>query len=149
MPIAPPEPEPIETAEVGGLIAHAEPGERDAASQRPLVPLLRTLLWLKRSLLETRISLAKLKRILFGKRTEKSARKRQDPPNAGTQHPCDPGGDGQNGSPSDAHTGEPPGTDTDTQTATPPRRGHGRRGGADYPGAERRSCPQEPLAPGL
>ena len=74
-----PPPIEIETREVEQLIRKAEQGILDGAEQRRLVPLLKTLLWLERTLLETRISLSKLKRILFGKKTEKRPRKPKDP----------------------------------------------------------------------
>ena len=61
-----PRPIEIEEAQVEQLIRKAERGTLDAAEQKRLVPLLKTLLWLQRTLLETRISLSKLKRILFG-----------------------------------------------------------------------------------
>ena len=75
-----PQPIQIEEAEVERLIDQAQHGMLDAAAQKRIVPLLRTLVWLQRTLLETRISVSKLKKILFGKRTEKPARKPQDSP---------------------------------------------------------------------
>jgi len=51
------------------LIDRAQRGLLDGADQKRIVPLLRTLVWLQRTLLETRIGLAKLRKILFGKRT--------------------------------------------------------------------------------
>jgi len=75
-----PKPEQIEASEVERLIGLAEQGQLDAADQRRVAPLLRTLVWLQRRLLETRISLAKLKRLLFGKPTEKAPRKPPDEP---------------------------------------------------------------------
>lgn len=96
----PSKPEQIEAAEVERLIARAEQGQLDAADQRRIAPLLRTLVWLQHSLLETRISLAKLKRVLFGKRTEKVPRKppldSSDAPlterdTAGAERPADSG----------------------------------------------------------
>ena len=67
------EPQPIEIddREVEQLIHKAEQGTLDAGEQQRLVPLLKTLLWLQHTLTSTRISLAKLKRILFGIKTEK------------------------------------------------------------------------------
>ena len=93
-----PPPIEIEEAEVERLIEQAEQGRLDAAAQKRIVPLLRTLLWLERTLLETRISVSKLKKILFGKRTEKSRRKPRDPPSG-------PAGGGQG-------TGETPPAET-------------------------------------
>ena len=74
-----PQPIEIEHTEVEQLIRKAQQGTLDAGDQKRLVPLLKTLLWLERALLESRISLSKLKRILFGKKTEKPARKPKDP----------------------------------------------------------------------
>ena len=65
-----PQPIDIEAAEVERLIDRARQGQLDTAQQQRIVPLLQTLVWLQRTLLETRISLAKLRKILFGKRTE-------------------------------------------------------------------------------
>ncbi len=126
-----PAPIEIEEAEVERLIEQAEQGRLDAAAQRRIVPLLRTLLWLERTLLETRISVSKLKKILFGKRTEKSRRKPRDPPSG-------PAGGGRK-------TGEAPRPASDQASPgnapdTAPPRGHGRHGAADYPGAERVWC---------
>jgi hypothetical protein len=149
-----PQPIEIEEAEVERLIQQAEQGRLDAADQKRIVPLLRTLVWLQRTLLETRISLSKLKKILFGKRTEKPRRKPQDPPKGSAD-----GGEGAGErSPSDEDSGNPaPGseqtpTDTTSQkragepsspgkrTQRPRPRGHGRLGAANYPGAERVWC---------
>jgi len=156
-----PEPIEIEEAEVERLIEQAQQGKLDAAAQKRIVPLLRTLLWLQRTLLETRISLAKLKKVLFGKRTEKPTRKPPQPPDgsAGSGGDCggksDPpsdaelpggeAGDTRDGRQSDTETGAetPSGEQTDVgndgQKLTP-RPGHGRLGAADYPGAERACC---------
>lgn len=164
-----PEPIEIEAAEVERLIEQAQQGKLDAAAQQRIVPLLRTLLWLERTLLETRISLAKLKQILFGKRTEKPPRKPPRPPDgsagaggdsggtsdrpSAAERPAAAAGDARDGSPSERQTegetpsGEPPGVGNAGQTVPPPR-GHGRLGAADYPGAERHFCPHDRLAAG-
>ena len=76
-----PRPIEMEQAQLEQLIRKAEQGALDASEQKRLVPLLKTLVWLQRSLLETRISLSKLKRILFGKKTEKRPRKPKDSDN--------------------------------------------------------------------
>lgn len=159
-----PEPIEIEEAEVERLIEQAQQGKLDAAAQRRIVPLLRTLLWLQRTLLETRISLAKLKKILFGKRTEKPTRKPPRPPDGSAGSGGDGGGksdppgdagppaagaaDARDGGESDNETGtqsasgEQTGIGNEGQTSTP-RPGHGRLGVADYPGAERVFCPHD------
>ncbi|MCP3883303.1 MAG: hypothetical protein GY701_33610, partial [Sulfitobacter sp.] len=135
-----PQPIEIEEAEVEQLIQKAEHGSLDAAEQKRLVPLLRTLVWLQRTLLETRISLSKLRRILFGKKTEKPPRKPKDPDRG-----SDGGGTGSDGNPNQgsedppAPTGKPtsglPSGGQERDSNPKNRRGHGRRAAADYPGA--------------
>jgi hypothetical protein len=158
-----PKPEPIEASEVERLIALAEQGQLDAAEQRRVAPLLRTLVWLQHTLLETRISLAKLKRLLFGKPTEKAPRK--PPPDPPPDPPNDPPG-AHPGDDAEAQAGSAPPGDSDARTTTatsavdpsiagkpdkldkPPPPGHGRFGAADYPGAEVQFCAHDELVPG-
>lgn len=144
-----PKPIEIEEAEVEQLIDKAEQGRLDAAEQRRLVPLLKTLLWLQRTLLSTRISLSKLQRILFGKKTEKRRRKPKDPDEG------EPGGGNGSGGPMGSGTGggedSVAGSDNGTSARAsdgPPsnshgaeQRGHGRRAAADYSSAETVFCP--------
>ena len=104
-----PPPIEIDEAEVERLIEQAQQGLLDAADQKRIVPLLRSLVWLQRTLFETRISLSKLKKILFGKRTEKSGRKSQDPPSGSGEEPPSAGG-----------LANPPASSTDTPADTPP-----------------------------
>jgi len=159
MPVADPpfEPEPVAAAEVERLIALAEQGQLDAGDQRRVAPLLRTLVWLQHTLLETRISLAKLKRLLFGKPTEKARRKRPDGQAGGDRDapsaeappserdtPSDPGAAAGAERQADAPVAAPRNAETDKPR--PP--GHGRLGAADYPGAEVQFCAHEHLAPG-
>ncbi len=146
MPMKDPRPIEIEQAQVEQLIRKAEQGRLDAAEQQRLVPLLRTLLWIQRSLLETRISLSRLKRILFGKKTEKRQRKPKAP-DSGEQG-------GGNGSDEDGGSNTPPTGAAPSSSAmapggqssdanTPNARGHGRRAAADYHGAEMVCCRHE------
>jgi len=155
-----PKPEQIEASEVERLIALAEQGQLDAADQRRVAPLLRTLVWLQHTLLETRISLAKLKRLLFGKPTEKAPRKPPDdpPPDPPNDPPgAHPDGDAE----AQAGNAAPSDSDAETTTATsavdpgtagkpdkPPPPGHGRLGAADYPRTEVQFCAHDHLAPG-
>ncbi len=148
-----PQPIEIEAAQVEQLIEKAQQGSLDAAEQQRLVPLLRTLVWLERTLLETRISLSKLKRILFGKKTEKRPRKPKDPDSGdgGGGHGSDGDGTGSDeGCGSDdpsANTTAPasgmPEGEQSGESNTNKRRGHGRRAAADYPGATTVCCPHE------
>jgi hypothetical protein len=141
-----PKPIEIEQAQVEQLIEKAEQGTLDAEEQKRLVPLLKTFIWLQRTLLSTRISLSKLKRILFGEKTEKRPRKPKDPHNGSD--------DGGNGSAEGCGSNEPPTGTTEPSSGRGPggqesdsnpnnARGHGRRAAADYPGAETVFCPHE------
>ena len=135
-----PQPIEIDDVEVEQLIHKAEQGALDAAEQQRLVPLLKTLLWLQHALLSTRISLSKLKRILFGKKTEKRPRKPREP-DGGEEG----GGSDGDGSPNAPQTGTlsssgmaPGGQSSASNTSK--TRGHGRRAAADYSGAESVFC---------
>jgi transposase len=158
-----PQPIEIEAAEVERVIEQAQHGLLDPAAQKQIVPLLQTLLWLEHTLLETRISLAKLRKLLFGKRTEKTTRpppkpsdgpadssenaqSKSDPPSDPEPPAGDaPGEDGrqsEGASDTETDSGEPTDVGSDGQKPTP-RPGHGRLGAADYPGAERFFCPHD------
>jgi hypothetical protein len=139
-----PQPIEIDDVEVEQLIHKAEQGTLDAAEQQRLVPLLTTLLWLQQTLQSTRISLSKLKRLLFGIKTEKRPRKPKDPDSGGEGGGNAADGDGGSTAPptatSPSSSGTPPGGQSNDSN-TPKARGHGRRAAADYPGAETVSCP--------
>ena len=149
-----PQPTEIEAVEVEQLMEQAQQGRLTAQEQQRLVPLLKTLLWLQQSLLTTRISLTKLKRLLFGKRTEKRTR-----PSKGPNTDNDDGASGSGGPPD---TGTGPGTSAEDQgmASSPPtsphpstddpqsQSCHGRRAAADYRGAEWRVCPVLEHQPG-
>ena len=106
-----PQPIEMEQAEVEQLIEKAEKGALDAADQKRLVPLLKTLVWLERTLLETRISVSKLRRILFGKKTEKRPRK---PKGSGSSE--DGGGSGAD---EGGGSNDPPAGSTAPSSGTP------------------------------
>ena len=150
-----PPPIEIEEAEVEQLIEQAQRGVLDAPAQQRIVPLLRTLVWLQKTLLETRISLSKLRKILFGQRTEKRSRTPKDGELGSAE--------ARDGSRESAHqgrgadapvpdaippvSGTPPSTQADGSRATS-RPGHGRLGAADYPDAETVFCPHGAFHPG-
>ncbi|MEA3643882.1 MAG: hypothetical protein VBE63_28730 [Lamprobacter sp.] len=93
---------------------------------------MRTLLWLEHALLETRISLATLKRVLFGKPTEKTPRKppAEPPADAASDSGAEPANDTQEKTeasvetPSETPAPSPPGAARDTPCIGPwsPRR---------------------------
>lgn len=99
------------------------------ASQRELFELLRN----------QDTTLARLRRILFGASTEKSkdVLPPQDPPDSDSEGP--PVGEDAAADPTDS---------TDEVPPQPKRKGHGRHGAQDYPGAEKVSVSHESLQPG-
>ncbi len=143
MPMKEPKPIEVEEAEVEQLMGKAAQGLLNAAEQQRLVPLLKTLLWLQHTLLSTRISVAKLQRILFGKKTEKRRRPPKDPDQDesgdghGTEGPTGASGGGGGENPAAGHGASARASDGHE------RRGHGRRAAADYLGAETVFCPAQ------
>jgi hypothetical protein len=133
----------IDASDVEQLIAKAAQGALAPAEQRRLVPLLKTLLWLEHTLLSTRISLTKLKRRLFGHKTEKRPRHHNDNDDTRGGNGTDPG---DNTSPAQSPSNNTPSLSTttpiDTTDDTHPAKsgGHGRRAAADHPGAETIFC---------
>lgn len=153
-----PPPIEVEEAAIERLIEQAQQGLLDATDQKQIVPLLRTLVWLQRTLFETRISLSRLKKILFGKRTEKSTRKRQDPPGGSSKELSPEGGStqpavGSKDTPANTSADAPSNTRAGEKSsgggseATRPR-GHGRFGAADYPGADSVFCTHDEFQAG-
>jgi hypothetical protein len=154
------QPVEIEQAEVEQLIEQAQQGQLDAAAQKRIVPLLRTLIWLQHALLETRISLSKLRKMLFGKRTEKPVRKPKDPPKGDDEEGTTGTGEAplSDGDPAKAPAdgadtpadipSQRPGEETSKGSQAPRPGGHGRLGAADYSGAESIFCAHDALQAG-
>lgn len=78
----------------------------------------------RQALSATRVSVARLKQLFFGSRSEKSRDIISDGPGEG-------GG----------NAGKPPNTQGDGKNASPKRKGHGRNGAKAYPGAQRVPVP--------
>lgn len=138
-----PEPIEVDEAEVQRLIDKAEQGQLDGAEQRRLVPLLKTLLWLEHALVSTRISISKLKRLLFGHKTERRKRKKDSDDGEG-------GASGGPGAGSDRSHGRGSNGSSNASASSDSSKaqGHGRRAAADYPGAEVVFCPHPSLQSG-
>jgi hypothetical protein len=135
----------IDAREVESLMDKAAQGALDPAEQSRLVPLLKTLLWLENALQSTRISMAKLKRLLFGSKTEKRPRKSPDSDDADGGNPTDEGGRSDPPAAAPANSTAPSSTTTPVDTTSgdsdsPQPKGHGRRAAGDYPGAQTVCC---------
>ena len=146
-----PPPSEIDEADVQRLIERVQHGRLEHAEQQQIVALLQTLVWLQRTLASTRISVSKLKRILFGSKTEKRPRQPKD-----SDDGEEGGGNGPDagGGSNDPPSGTPPSAlaaplGASSSDANPPKaRGHGRRAAADYVGAETVFCPHPEHHPG-
>jgi hypothetical protein len=117
-----------------------------------LVHVLRLYFWLIFALQESKLSLKRLRLIIFGKPNK---RRKRDSDSGGDSVASggdedSEGSDGHQGEPADAATAEPSLTgETDGESADDSKRpGHGRLGADAYVGAERVECRHEDLAPG-
>jgi transposase len=99
-------------AQLEQLLAELRP-HLPAATYQLIEGLLRTLQWIMAAFEQKTISIARLRRMLFGHSTETTAK--MFPPKPGTDAGSDPAPDGPKAK----------------------RKGHGRNGSQDYPGAQR------------
>lgn len=133
----PPEDVKLSREDGEALIARIQTSSLAGDDQRLLVKLIRVYFWLTFALSETRISLTRLKRALFG---------------GGKPPPPAAGGGAAGDGPAEPVVGDdarPAATADEAPAPTrPARRGHGRQGADAYPGATRVVCRQETLAAG-
>jgi hypothetical protein len=137
---APPNDIKLSREEGDALIERLQANTLTGDDRRLLVKLIQVYFWFTLALSETKSSLKRLKRALFG---------------GGKPPPSPPTGSGSSGSaPADgvADGSASPSAATPSETPTPDRpvrrQGHGRHGAAVYPGAERVVCRHETLAAG-
>src|SRR5512135_3061407 len=136
---APPEEVKLSREDGEALIGRIRASSLANDDQGLLIKLIRLYFWFTFALSETKISLKRLKRALFG---------------GGTPPPSPPTGGGSSGrTPADPIAGgAPPAAAASGETPAPDRgvrrQGHGRQGAAVYTGAERVVCRHETLAAG-
>lgn len=122
------------------LIERVSGNRLTESDQQVLVKLIRLYFWLTFALQETKISLGRLKRALFGKG--------RNAPTADNDDPDDSGASSERGS----SASTPPAADSqqnhkgDEQSEQ--RRGHGRKAASSYTGAEHVVCDHEQLSVG-
>ena len=119
-----PEPLPISRQELQALIGRAQAGPLDEADCRVLQAVVETLCLLSQWLEDKTITIARLKQMLFGARTEKTenvlkAANQEETPSSETE-------------PAAPSTGHSPAEKSQDQ-----KKGHGRNGAAAYTGAPR------------
>ena len=134
----PPEDVKLSREDGEALIERIQASSLAGDDQRLLVKLIRVYFWLTFVLSETRISLTRLKRALFG---------------GGKPPPPPAGGGASGGGPAEPIAGDdarPAPTADEAPAPTRPahRRGHGRQGADAYPGATPVVCRHETLAAG-
>ena len=142
---APPEDVKLSREDGDALIARLQADTLTGDDRRLLVKLIRVYFWFTFALSETKISLKRLKRALFGSG-------KPPPPSPPTAGGTSGNGDGDTANISVERAALPL-SRLNTPRAPVPlaadrRRGHGRRGAEAYPGAERVVCRHETLAAG-
>ena len=145
----------LSSEEVESLMAHVHQSNVPAAVAGRLGQILRTCLWLMFALQETKITVGRLRRVLFGKAFEASAPAPQEAlaPRATGSDATHAGAVVDAGADDTAATrgAVPPRTSPLPSQDTPKgghRPGTGRHGAEAYVGAERAQCRHEDLAPG-
>ena len=137
-----PEPEVVELTfdELMAIIEHLRSGELEDRDRETLI-MVALAYWELLGILKNKdLSLARLQKILFGagsEKTEKVLPKEPDPE-------PDPASNDQQEDPE----GNDSDTPADEESSKGNRKGHGRNGAEDYPGAEKVSVPHESLQPG-
>lgn len=133
MPIKPPK-DPIEISaeQASILISKIKNNDLDKADQRVLFQIILMFLWLQYALRETRISLKKIKKLVFGQKSEKQNRNTSD----GT---TDSGDD--NKFPNDKASSDNNKKTSDSSKTSPRTGGSGCLGKDAYTGAETIHCP--------
>ncbi len=134
------------------LIERIEQDTCTPEDRQILVQVLRLYFWLVFALQESKLSLKRLRILIFGK--PKKRRKRDtdsdgDSVTSGASEDCE-SSDGHAGKPADSATAEPSEAgETSGECADDSKRpGHGRLGADAYVGAERVECRHQDLAPG-
>ncbi|MCI0660877.1 MAG: IS66 family transposase [Acidobacteria bacterium] len=131
----------IDPAEIETLIAKIEQNKLGEEEKRLVARMLRTLLLIVAGLQEKKITLLRIRDLIFGKRSEKRKgsaggkdEEKNSESNAGkSESPEAPGTEKNELAPSDAKPKKP---------------GHGRRPAAAYPGAEKVICRHTEITPG-
>lgn len=133
MPINPPK-EPIEISaeQASILISKVKNNDLDKADQRVLCQIILMFLWLQYALRETRISLKKIKKLVFGQKSEKQNRNASD----GTT-----GSGNDNKSPNDQASSDNNKTASDSPETSTQTGGSGCLGKDAYTGAATIDCP--------
>ena len=138
---APPDEVKLSREEGEALIARLRANALTSEDRGLLVKLIQLYFWFTFALRETKISLSRLKRALFGEG-------RRPPPAGGISSGAAVDGAAAEGTTPVPSPPDAPSTPAPAEEGTKRCRGHGRRGADAYPGAERVMCRHETLAAG-
>jgi len=141
----PKDPIKITHEQAEALISKVKKNELDKNDQKTLCQIIHMFMWLQFALRETKISLTKIKKLVFGQKSE--TRKKPQVDASGSSNDDKPSSNGQTLDDDKPPAGEkPPVPPTDpiepsnVSPDKPKPRGHGRLGVADYTNAERIYC---------
>jgi transposase len=136
----------INPAEIEILIEKIEQNKLDERERRLIVALLRTFLYVVSQLQEKKITLLKLKDMIFGPKSEKSKREKEK---SGEGEKETAEGDPEGGGASEqSHEPRNEKQENDGAVSAPNRQGHGRNPVSAYPGAKKVRCRHRHLKAG-
>lgn len=136
----------IDPAEIEILIQKIEQNKLDERERRLIVTLLRTFLYVVAQLQEKKITLLKLKEMIFGRKSEKNKREKEKP-GEGEKETAE--GDPEGGGAGEqSHEPRNEKQESDGAMCAPDKRGHGRNPVSAYPGAKKVRCQHRKLQPG-
>jgi len=138
----------INPAEIEILIEKIEQNKLDERERRLIVAILRTFLYVVAQLQEKKITLLKLKEMIFGRKSEKSKKeKEKEKPVEGENETAEGGREGS-GAEGQSHEPRNEKRESDGARPAPGKRGHGRNPVSAYPGARKVRCKHSQLKPG-
>lgn len=144
----------LDVQHLEALLRRAEEVSLPAEDVQTIRTLCESYLYLTNLIDQKSTTIARLRKLLFGAQTEKtSSVLGKETPAADSQENSEPASPGEQETPpagSDPSGAEPPAADASPETQQPSsrRRGHGRNGADDYPGAQRVNVPHESLQAG-
>src|SRR5215831_17327462 len=136
----------IDPAEVEILIQKIEQNKLDERERRLIAALLRTFLYIVAQLQEKKITLLKIKDMIFGSKSEKNKKEKEKSEKGGNRASDGGSGDGE----SSGRSRESRNEKDESSSAEPAEafRGHGRNPVSAYPGAKKVRCRHRELQSG-
>src|SRR5882672_11227971 len=136
----------IDPTEIEILIEKLEQNKLEERERRLIVALLRTFLYLVAQLQEKKITLLKIKDMIFGRKSEKNKKEKEKDGKDGDQTSEGSSGDGQSGEQSRESRNEK--DESAGGESASSKRGHGRNPVSAYPGAKKVRCRHRELQSG-